>query len=151
LPEVTRRRCQCGRSNDQHVTRLAARSKRPCKTWRGSVTDSMPSSFGLTYQQPRQIPWINCLMCCSRRSACCVQCPMKPDPLVTRTDPRFTECSPQLGNPASQRRGTCAEYDWSDNGARPRRESDLLRPTSLYGQAKASTASVLQAGPSSRA
>jgi len=41
--------------------------------------------------------------------------------------------------------GTCAEYDWSDDGARPRREHDLLRPTSLYGQAKASTASVLQA------
>jgi nucleoside-diphosphate-sugar epimerase len=41
--------------------------------------------------------------------------------------------------------GTCAEYDWSDSGARPRREDDLLRPTSLYGQAKASTAAVLQA------
>jgi nucleoside-diphosphate-sugar epimerase len=41
--------------------------------------------------------------------------------------------------------GTCAEYDWSDDGARPRREDDLLRPTSLYGQAKLSTASVLQA------
>ena len=41
--------------------------------------------------------------------------------------------------------GTCAEYDWSDDGVRPRREDDLLRPTSLYGQAKASTASVLQA------
>ena len=41
--------------------------------------------------------------------------------------------------------GTCAEYDWSDDGARPRREDDLLRPTSLYGQAKASTAAVLQA------
>jgi nucleoside-diphosphate-sugar epimerase len=41
--------------------------------------------------------------------------------------------------------GTCAEYDWSDGGTRPRRELDLLRPTSLYGQAKASTASVLQA------
>src|SRR5262249_9462187 len=41
--------------------------------------------------------------------------------------------------------GTCAEYDWSDDGARPRREDDPLRPTSLYGQAKASTASVLQA------
>ena len=41
--------------------------------------------------------------------------------------------------------GTCAEYDWSDDGARPRREDDLLQPTSLYGQAKASTASVLQA------
>ena len=40
--------------------------------------------------------------------------------------------------------GTCAEYDWSDDGARPRREDDLLRPTSLYGQAKVSTASVLQ-------
>jgi nucleoside-diphosphate-sugar epimerase len=41
--------------------------------------------------------------------------------------------------------GTCAEYDWSDDGARPRRENDPLRPVSLYGQAKASTASVLQA------
>jgi nucleoside-diphosphate-sugar epimerase len=41
--------------------------------------------------------------------------------------------------------GTCAEYDWSDDGVRPRREDDLLRPTSLYAQAKASTGSVLQA------
>jgi nucleoside-diphosphate-sugar epimerase len=41
--------------------------------------------------------------------------------------------------------GTCAEYDWSDDGVRPRREDDLLRPTSFYGQAKASTATVLQA------
>jgi UDP-glucose 4-epimerase len=41
--------------------------------------------------------------------------------------------------------GSCAEYDWSDDGVKPRREDDLLRPTSLYGQAKASTGSVLQA------
>jgi nucleoside-diphosphate-sugar epimerase len=41
--------------------------------------------------------------------------------------------------------GTCAEYDWSGDDARPRREDDPLRPASLYGHAKASTAAVLRA------
>ena len=40
--------------------------------------------------------------------------------------------------------GTCAEYDWSDGGAAARRESDTLRPATLYGEAKAATAAILQ-------
>lgn len=35
--------------------------------------------------------------------------------------------------------GTCVEYDWSDGGATPRRESDPLAPAQLYGEAKAAT------------
>lgn len=32
--------------------------------------------------------------------------------------------------------GTCAEYDWSDATMTPRRETDPLRPSTLYGEAK---------------
>ncbi|NIX77548.1 NAD-dependent epimerase/dehydratase family protein [Microvirga terricola] len=39
--------------------------------------------------------------------------------------------------------GTCAEYDWSDGGKMPRRESDALAPATLYGRAKAVTAAHL--------
>jgi nucleoside-diphosphate-sugar epimerase len=39
--------------------------------------------------------------------------------------------------------GSCAEYDWSDGGARPRREHDRLAPATLYGRAKAATHSIL--------
>ncbi len=41
--------------------------------------------------------------------------------------------------------GTCVEYDWSDGGENARRESDGLRPTTLYGTAKASTFTLLDA------
>ncbi|MBF9232928.1 NAD-dependent epimerase/dehydratase family protein [Microvirga alba] len=41
--------------------------------------------------------------------------------------------------------GTCAEYDWSDGGSSPRRESDALAPATLYGRAKAVTAAHLEA------
>ncbi len=40
--------------------------------------------------------------------------------------------------------GTCVEYDWSDGGKAARRESDPLRPATLYGHAKAGTAAILQ-------
>ncbi len=40
--------------------------------------------------------------------------------------------------------GTCAEYDWSDGGASPRRESDPLAPTTLYGTAKDATRRVME-------
>ena len=35
--------------------------------------------------------------------------------------------------------GTGAEYDWSDDGVQPRRESDPAVPVTLYGQAKNTT------------
>ncbi|MHB2169788.1 NAD-dependent epimerase/dehydratase family protein [Alsobacter sp. R-9] len=41
--------------------------------------------------------------------------------------------------------GTCVEYDWSDGGGRDRAEADALRPATLYGTAKASTAGTLEA------
>ena len=47
--------------------------------------------------------------------------------------------------------GTCAEYDWTDAAASPRRESDRLAPNSLYGQAKASTGALLEVFFSGRA
>jgi nucleoside-diphosphate-sugar epimerase len=39
--------------------------------------------------------------------------------------------------------GTCVEYDWSDDGASPRRETDPLAPDTLYAIAKDSTRRVL--------
>jgi nucleoside-diphosphate-sugar epimerase len=39
--------------------------------------------------------------------------------------------------------GTCAEYDWSDGGARPRAESDPIAPDALYGIAKDATRRIL--------
>jgi nucleoside-diphosphate-sugar epimerase len=35
--------------------------------------------------------------------------------------------------------GTCAEYDWTDGGAAPRRETDPTVPDALYGMAKDAT------------
>ncbi len=40
--------------------------------------------------------------------------------------------------------GTCAEYDWSDGGAAPRRETDPVAPDALYGIAKDATRRILQ-------
>lgn len=39
--------------------------------------------------------------------------------------------------------GTCVEYDWSDDGVLPRRESDATRPGTLYGLAKNCTRELL--------
>ena len=41
--------------------------------------------------------------------------------------------------------GTCAEYDWTDGNAPPRRETDPINPDSLYGIAKDSTQRMLAA------
>jgi len=40
--------------------------------------------------------------------------------------------------------GSCAEYDWSDGGALPRRESDPLGADTLYGESKLTTFRNLQ-------
>jgi nucleoside-diphosphate-sugar epimerase len=40
--------------------------------------------------------------------------------------------------------GSCAEYDWSDGGAAPRREDDPLLPSTLYGRSKAATSAILR-------
>ncbi len=39
--------------------------------------------------------------------------------------------------------GTCAEYDWSDGGAAPRREGDAVAPDAMYGIAKDATRRIL--------
>jgi nucleoside-diphosphate-sugar epimerase len=41
--------------------------------------------------------------------------------------------------------GTCAEYDWSDGGAAPRRETDTVAPEAIYGIAKDATRRILEA------
>jgi nucleoside-diphosphate-sugar epimerase len=41
--------------------------------------------------------------------------------------------------------GSCAEYDWSDGGVRPRTEGDPILPATRYGRSKAATFSALQA------
>jgi nucleoside-diphosphate-sugar epimerase len=41
--------------------------------------------------------------------------------------------------------GTCAEYDWSDGGAVPRKEQDTVAPRDLYGVAKDCTQRLLTA------
>jgi nucleoside-diphosphate-sugar epimerase len=40
--------------------------------------------------------------------------------------------------------GSCAEYDWSDEGAAPLGEDDALRPATLYGRSKAATFAILR-------
>ncbi len=41
--------------------------------------------------------------------------------------------------------GSCAEYDWSDGGAADRAEGDAALPDTLYGKAKLTTATLLDA------
>ncbi len=42
--------------------------------------------------------------------------------------------------------GSCAEYDWADSAGRPLHEASPLRPTTLYGAAKAATGLAALAG-----
>jgi nucleoside-diphosphate-sugar epimerase len=52
---------------------------------------------------------------------------------------RLARAAAQAGVPRFIGVGTCAEYDWSVDPGRPRREDDPLAATQLYGEAKIAT------------